>query len=440
MMVDSNLRNETRMARKRRRKRPSITTISAWNVATAVVMAVVSASSTLLLSCNSAAGGGAVVAAFQAPRLRQTRAITTTSTLIQKPALFEPDPNQQQASSLASSAAAADSADDDGDHESRKAWLRWMMQGGTPRGTSKVIMREPEELGGLPRGDRYSSRDWFHNTITLPNSGILRAIRSPVLAVTSWATFLSILHRRFLETGNLIAAQHMHIPTAPHSLMMSALGLLLVFRTNSAYQRFNEGRVIWERIVDSSRDLSRMIVLYEKEIGVDKRRRIQRLLVAFPYLLRHRIRPNLVVLRRLDDEEHKRDPENSILLYQDRSTRDNDADAALVAQTEETMGSSRRKKRTLYWVDKRTLPWRLLPGEEALEKCARAQNRPLWVCDRMVRTVATACVVLALSYFQLSMSSLLYHYSFLLTGQRDCQCARSNNIYFQGATDSTETC
>jgi len=278
---------------------------------------------------------------------------------------------------------------EDGDDVDPKssAWLSWMMRGAlAPRGTSKVIMREPEELGGLPRGNRYSSRDWWHNTVTLPNSGILRAIRFPVVAVTSWATFLSCLHRKFVQAGNHAAAAHMHIPSTPHSLMMSALGLLLVFRTNSAYQRFMEGRVIWERIVNTARDLSRMIVLYDQQIGVDRRRRVQRLLVAFPYLLRHRIRPNLV-MRRLDDEEYKRDPENTILLYQDTANHDNDPDAAFVAQSEETTGKSRRKKRTLYWVDKRTLPWRLLPSHEALEKCARAQNRPLWVCDRMAAEI-----------------------------------------------------
>jgi len=45
-------------------------------------------------------------------------------------------------------------------------------------------------------------------------------------------------------------------------------------------------------------------------------------------------------------------------------------------------GISRRKPRELYWVDKSTLPWRLLPAQ-AMEECARAQNRPLWVCDRL---------------------------------------------------------
>lgn len=165
--------------------------------------------------------------------------------------------------------------------------------------------------------------------------------------------------------------------------MVSALSLLLVFKTNSAYQRFAEGRKIWETIINASRDLYRLMNLYEMEMGRSKRRRLQRLLAAFPYLLRHRIRPNLVMYR-LDDEENVRNPEHSIVLYQDKAANDLDPEAAAVATIEENEGKSRRKTRPLYWVDKRTLPWRLLPPN-ALEPCARAQNRPLWVCDRMAQ-------------------------------------------------------
>lgn len=130
-----------------------------------------------------------------------------------------------------------------------------------------------------------------------------------------------------------------------------------------------------------------MCRLYENEMGKEKRRRIQRLLAAFPYLLRHRIRPNLV-MRRLDDDQFKRDPDNTLLLYQDSAAVDNDAEAAAIATQEETTGMSRRKTRPLYWVDIRTLPWRLLPTK-ALKQCARAQNRPLWVCDRMAKELRT---------------------------------------------------
>lgn len=271
--------------------------------------------------------------------------------------------------------------EDEGDDDQASGWLSWMAQG-RRKGVSEVKMRDPEELGGVPRSDRYSSSDWLHNTASLPSSAILRAIRGPVIFMTSWATFLSVLYIR-LKKINPIAAESMCLPQAPHSLMVSALSLLLVFKTNSAYQRFAEGRKIWEIIINNSRDLYRMLNLYENEMGRSKRRRLQRLLAAFPYLLRHRIRPNLVMYR-LDDVDNVRDPENSIVLYQDKAADDLDPEAAAVATKEENEGNSRRKTRPLYWVDKRTLPWRLLPPN-ALESCARAQNRPLWVCDRMAQ-------------------------------------------------------
>lgn len=49
----------------------------------------------------------------------------------------------------------------------------------------------------------------------------------------------------------------------PHTLLGSALGLLLVFRTNAAYQRFQEGRKLWESVLNVSRNIARMSYLYE---------------------------------------------------------------------------------------------------------------------------------------------------------------------------------
>eukprot|EP00536_Pseudo-nitzschia_multiseries_P014940 jgi/Psemu1/291731/fgenesh1_pg.793_\ len=270
--------------------------------------------------------------------------------------------------------------------EDHSRWLSWMSRGSLNRSrhADEVRMREAEELGGVARSDRYSSRDWWHNTLSLPNSAILKAVRGPVLFMSCWAGVLSILYRHLLSV-NPHVADIMCLSSTPHSLMSSALSLLLVFKTNSAYQRFSEGRKVWENIINLSRDMYRMINLYENEMGRTKRRRLQRLLAAFPYLLRHRIRPNLIMYR-VDDVDNVRNPENSIVLYQDRARHDLDPELAALASQEEKEGKSRRKRRPLYWVDKRTLPWRLLP-QDALEACASSQNRPLWVCDRMAQEI-----------------------------------------------------
>ncbi len=88
---------------------------------------------------------------------------------------------------------------------------------------------------------RHSARDWIHNVASLPHSSILRDIRGPVLAVLAWSTVVSVVHRLLMISTNPVWAgwgAHLQVGPTAHSFLVSSLGLLLVFRTNSAYQRF----------------------------------------------------------------------------------------------------------------------------------------------------------------------------------------------------------
>jgi hypothetical protein len=178
---------------------------------------------------------------------------------------------------------------------------------------------------------RISASDWSHNILNIIHSRILKDIRSPVIFSCIWATFWSVVYKSLISAGQsphknadlaLRIASSMTIPTTAHSVMVSAMSLLLVFRTNSAYQRFAEGRKIWEDVVSTSRDFSRMVKLYEFAVGTPKCRRIMQLLASFPYLLRHRIRPSLLQMKKVNDPNLIRDPENSLLLYPDVSMKD----------------------------------------------------------------------------------------------------------------------
>jgi Bestrophin, RFP-TM, chloride channel len=90
-----------------------------------------------------------------------------------------------------------------------------------------------------PLNNRHSASDWLYNVRSLPQSKVLREIRNPVLAVAAWSASVSILHALMKQAGWTRWAAHLCIPGTAHSFLVSALGLLLVFRTNSAYQRFN---------------------------------------------------------------------------------------------------------------------------------------------------------------------------------------------------------
>lgn len=52
------------------------------------------------------------------------------------------------------------------------------------------------------------------------------------------------------------------LPLSPFTLSSSSLGLLLVFRTNGAFQRFFEARVLWGAVVNYCRTMTRQGLYY----------------------------------------------------------------------------------------------------------------------------------------------------------------------------------
>jgi putative membrane protein len=75
------------------------------------------------------------------------------------------------------------------------------------------------------------------------------------------------------------------------------LGLLLVFRTNTAYERFWEGRKQWGTLVNTTRNLARQIwVAIGEEDPQDRHKKIQalRLLVAFAIAVKRHLRSETV--------------------------------------------------------------------------------------------------------------------------------------------------
>lgn len=234
--------------------------------------------------------------------------------------------------------------------------------------------------------NRHSSSDWLHNLKTLPNSSVLREVRNPVLTLAGWASFISVVHNILLWKGKTQLAAAICVPIVAHSLLMSSLGLLLVFRTNSSYQRFLEGRKIWERILSTSRNLSRMVTLYREDVGSENSSRIKNLIASFPYLLRHHIRSGCLCNMEPGtvDDEFK-------LLIEDANAHcvdtryEGDKSSGGRFSVQEQTGEVQR-----CFVDRRDLPWSLLDDRtrDTLPKVAKSRNRPLWICDRLGLEIA----------------------------------------------------
>ncbi len=143
-----------------------------------------------------------------------------------------------------------------------------------------------------------------------------------------------------------------------------------------------EGRKIWEQILGQARNFSRMLDLYENDIGIDQVSRIKKTLAAFPYLLRHHVRPKCLDCS--DDVPQQfriKMPQLPIDIIETRQEGDEVHGGAYDPDTS-------RVGPHFCWVDRRALPWSLL-SDSALNQCARAMNRPLWSCDRISREIVS---------------------------------------------------
>ena len=135
----------------------------------------------------------------------------------------------------------------------------------------------------IPQPQRYEARDWLHNLMNLSNSTVLKEIRGVIFAYTIWSILVVVTQKVFHFSVRAKGAGF-------HSLLGSALGLLLVFRTNSSYSRFWEGRKILDRILNSSRKLSSIFINYHDVIDPAKVDRVLHLIAAFPYVIEQHLK------------------------------------------------------------------------------------------------------------------------------------------------------
>jgi len=172
-----------------------------------------------------------------------------------------------------------------------------------PEPTTEAVIIRKKKNPYIPQAGRYSSVDWLANLRGLPNSTVLYRIRSPVLWTCVCALLVcaahSLLHPRGLFP---------RLGTIGHSIAGGALGLLLVFRTNTAYSRFWEGRCLWEYILDVGRNLARAAVLFRNELGPDATARICRLVQAFPFCMIEHLRGKADKALRVKLEKLVQDP------------------------------------------------------------------------------------------------------------------------------------
>ena len=125
----------------------------------------------------------------------------------------------------------------------------------------------------------YDPKNWIGILLDFPRSPVFRTLFLDVIGAGAWAALVV-----WIETDLFRVA----VPLGPSflSILGIILGLLLVFRTNTAYDRWWEGRRLWGQLVNVSRGLARQLA----GAPLERRARYASILAEFPSMLAAHLR------------------------------------------------------------------------------------------------------------------------------------------------------
>ena len=99
----------------------------------------------------------------------------------------------------------------------------------------------------------YNPKEWFMAIFRFHKSDTFRALLPLLIFIALYAWGVIYFEKEILHWGEKAKVKNI---TIMHTLLGFAISMLLVFRTNTAYDRWWEGRKIWGSLVNSSRNLA----------------------------------------------------------------------------------------------------------------------------------------------------------------------------------------
>jgi putative membrane protein len=99
----------------------------------------------------------------------------------------------------------------------------------------------------------YNTKDWFTFIFHFHKSDTVRKLFPVMIAIGIYSTTVGYLEIYYFKIGKNDYVQNIPIM---HGMLGFVISLLLVFRTNTAYDRWWEGRKQWGSLVNNSRNLA----------------------------------------------------------------------------------------------------------------------------------------------------------------------------------------
>lgn len=149
----------------------------------------------------------------------------------------------------------------------------------------------------------YNSKEWFTFIFRFHKADTFRKLLPLIIGISAYSALIAYLELEYWKLPNKSYVSNLPVM---HSLLGFAISMLLVFRTNTAYDRWWEGRKLWGSLVNNSRNLALKIAAILPAEETIQRSFFRKVIATYAYTLHNHLRREDTRVELFnDDDEHK---------------------------------------------------------------------------------------------------------------------------------------
>src|SRR5688500_5330737 len=149
----------------------------------------------------------------------------------------------------------------------------------------------------------YNPKEWFTFIFRIHKADTFRKLLPLMLGIAVYSGVIAFLELEFWQLSDNNQLRNLPIM---HNLLGFAISMLLVFRTNTAYDRWWEGRRLWGSLVNNSRNLAMKLSTFLATEETAQRTFFSKIIPAFAFTLHNHLHSEKIRVELFeDDSEHK---------------------------------------------------------------------------------------------------------------------------------------
>lgn len=135
----------------------------------------------------------------------------------------------------------------------------------------------------------YNPKNWLGFIFSFHKSDTIRILWKELIYIAILTAIITALELHFYPKSSVLKNL-----TSVYSLLGFVISLLLVFRTNTAYDRWWEGRKLWGAVVNDSRNLASLLAV--SKLTQEEKNRFIQLINGFCTAMKEHLRRNKIVM------------------------------------------------------------------------------------------------------------------------------------------------